>query len=69
LDIILSRDVEKFIVHLQKKRARQIVVKIKELSQTGHVQDSKILQDTKKIILELILVSLELFINIKITSC
>ncbi|MCC8372322.1 MAG: toxin [Rickettsia endosymbiont of Pseudomimeciton antennatum] len=48
MDIILLRDAENFIAHLQKKQARQIVVKIKELSQTGHVQDSKILQGTKR---------------------
>lgn len=47
MNIILSKDAKKSIAHLQKKQARQIVLKIKELSQTGHVQDSKMLQGAK----------------------
>lgn len=46
LNISLSKDAKNFIAHLPKKHARQIVVKIKELSITGHAQDSKLLHSS-----------------------
>lgn len=49
MEIILSRDAQKFIAHLPRKQAKQIVIKIKELSKTGHAQDTKILRGKKEI--------------------
>jgi mRNA interferase RelE/StbE len=41
MDIILSKDSKKFIEKLAAKQAKQIVIKIKELTLTSYPNDSK----------------------------
>ena len=41
MDIILSKDSKKFIEKLTAKQAKQIVIKIKELTLTPYPNDSK----------------------------
>jgi mRNA interferase RelE/StbE len=41
MDIILSKDSKKFIEKLAAKQAKQIVIKIKELTLTPYPNDSK----------------------------
>jgi mRNA interferase RelE/StbE len=49
LDIILSKEAEKFISNLQSKYARQIAFKIQELHiNEGNAQDSKLLKGSKE---------------------
>jgi mRNA interferase RelE/StbE len=44
MDIILSKDAQKFLENMQTKQARQVAIKIKELGTFGHMQDSKMLK-------------------------
>ena len=47
MDLILSRDAQKFIAKVGEKQARQIAIKIKELESQAHPHDSKKLKGTK----------------------
>ena len=48
MNIILTKDSRKFIEKLGEKNARQIAIKIKELSSFGHLNDSKPLKGSKE---------------------
>ncbi len=41
MELIVSRDAQKFITRLETKQAKQIAIKIQELKKLGHLHDSK----------------------------
>jgi len=41
MKLILSKEAQKFIAKLDNKQAKQIIIKIKELQDLGHLHDSK----------------------------